>query len=49
MDSDLDYYQRNFGTPSSVEDDDDDYDDYSMEEGWPDEPQDCDAPEEVEA
>ena len=50
MDSDLDYYQRNMW-PSEMEDgeDDDDYGDYSVEEGWAGQPQDCDVPEEVEA
>ena len=44
MDSDLDYYQRNM-VPSDFDDDededededDDGCDDYSLEEGWPDE------------
>lgn len=36
MDSDLDYYQRTM-VPSDFDDDEDDgCDDYSLEEGWPD-------------
>jgi hypothetical protein len=36
MDSDLDFYQLNM-VPSDAPDDDEDCDDYSLEEGWPDE------------